>query len=44
VVVVLAILIARAKDDGMFRGLVPNLVDNGLSILQYADDTFFYGK
>jgi hypothetical protein len=41
VVVVLAILIARAKDDGMFRGLVPNLVDNGLSILQYADDTFF---
>jgi retron-type reverse transcriptase len=45
VVDVLAILIARAKDNNMFRGLVTNLVDDGLSILQYADDTIlFYGK
>jgi hypothetical protein len=39
VVDVLAILIAWEKDNSMFRGLVPNLVDDGLSILQYADDT-----
>jgi hypothetical protein len=42
VVDVLAILIARAKDNGLFRGLVPNLVDDGLSILQYADDTILF--
>jgi hypothetical protein len=42
VVDVLAILIARAKDNNMFRGLVPNLVDDGLSILQYADDTILF--
>ncbi|WVZ80083.1 hypothetical protein U9M48_027589, partial [Paspalum notatum var. saurae] len=34
----LAILISRAKDNG-HRGVVPHLVDCGLSILQYADDT-----
>jgi hypothetical protein len=42
VVDVLAILIARAKDNGLFRGLVPNLVDDGLSTLQYADDTILF--
>jgi retron-type reverse transcriptase len=42
VIDVLAILIARAKDNGLFRGLVPNLVDDGLSILQYADDTILF--
>jgi hypothetical protein len=39
---VLAILIAQAKDSDMFRGLVPNLVDDGLSILQYVDDTIIF--
>uniref|UniRef100_A0A0A8Z7K9 Reverse transcriptase domain-containing protein n=1 Tax=Arundo donax TaxID=35708 RepID=A0A0A8Z7K9_ARUDO len=39
VVDMLAILIQRAKDDGQFSGVVPHLVDDGLSILQYADDT-----
>ena len=29
----LAILVSRAKNCGQFRGLVPNLVDDGLSIL-----------
>jgi sugar/nucleoside kinase (ribokinase family) len=38
---VLVILIAQAKDSGLFIGLVPNLVDNGLSILQYADTILF---
>jgi hypothetical protein len=32
-------LIERAKELSFFDGLVPHLVDDGLSILQYADDT-----
>jgi hypothetical protein len=38
----LAILIKRAKDDGQISGVVPHLVDDGLSILQYADDTIIF--
>jgi hypothetical protein len=42
VVDMLAILINRAKLDGQFDGVVPHLVDDGLSILQYADDTIIF--
>ncbi|WVZ90623.1 hypothetical protein U9M48_036908 [Paspalum notatum var. saurae] len=38
----LSILIKRAKSDGQIRGIVPNLVDGGLSILQYTDDTIIF--
>jgi hypothetical protein len=38
----LAILIARAKMDGQVEGLIPHLVDGGISILQYADDTILF--
>jgi len=38
----LAILINRAKLDDQIDGLVPHLVDGGLSILQYADDTLLF--
>jgi hypothetical protein len=38
----LALLINRAKTDGQIRGVIPHLVDNGLSILQYADDTIIF--
>jgi hypothetical protein len=38
----LAILIARAKEDGQVSGLVPHLVEGGVSILQYADDTILF--
>jgi hypothetical protein len=38
----LAILIARAKEDGQVDGLIPHLVDEGVSILQYADDTIIF--
>jgi hypothetical protein len=38
----LAILINRAKEDGQFDGLIPHLVDGGLSILKYADDTVIF--
>jgi hypothetical protein len=42
VVDMLAILINRAKSNGQITGVVPHLVDNGLSILQYADDTIIF--
>ena len=42
VVDMLAILINRAKEDGQVAGLVPHLVDGGLSILQYTDDTILF--
>jgi len=42
VVDMLAILINRAKDEGQVTGVVPHLVDGGLSILQYADDTILF--
>src|SRR6266542_370323 len=35
----LAVLIEHAKVNGQIEGVVPHLVDGGLSILQYADDT-----
>ena len=38
----LAILISRAKNNFQFRGLVHNLVDDGLSILQYANGTILF--
>ena len=38
----LAILIARAKEDGQVGGLIPHLVDGGVSILQYVDDTILF--
>ena len=38
----LKILISRANLDGQFDGIVSHLVDGGLSILQYADDTILF--
>ena len=38
----LAVLINRAKADGQITGIVPHLIDGGLSILQYADDTVLF--
>jgi hypothetical protein len=38
----LAIMIERAKNDGLIDGVIPHLVDGGLSILQYADDTILF--
>jgi hypothetical protein len=42
VVDMLVILIERAKDDGQVGGLIPHLVESGISILQYADDTILF--
>jgi hypothetical protein len=38
----LALLIKRAKEVGLLKGVIPHLVDDGLSILQYADDTIIF--
>jgi hypothetical protein len=38
----LEILVRRATDAGEVNGLVPHLVEGGLSILQYADDTILF--
>ena len=38
----LAILICRAKENGQISGVVPHLVDDGLSVLQYADNTIIF--
>jgi hypothetical protein len=42
VIDMLAILIKRAKGDGQIAGEIPHLIDDGLSILQYADDTILF--
>jgi hypothetical protein len=39
---ILAIIINRAKEDGQIEGLIPHLVEGGVSILQYADDTILF--
>jgi len=42
VVDMLAILISRAKEAEQIHGVVPHLIDEGLSVLQYADDTVIF--
>ena len=42
VVDMLVVLIGRAKEDGEVGGLVPHLVDEGVSILQYVDDIIIF--
>jgi retron-type reverse transcriptase len=42
VVDMLAILIKRAKAEGKIEGVIPHLVDDGLLILQYADNTVLF--
>jgi len=38
----LAIPIKRANEEGQISGVVPHLVDGGLSILHYANDTILF--
>jgi hypothetical protein len=38
----LAVMIERAKSDGQIEGVIPHLVDGGLSILQYANDMILF--
>jgi len=38
----LTIIISRAKESGQVEGVIPHLIQDGLSILQYADDTVIF--
>ena len=38
----ITIILSRAKEEGQIKGVVTHLVENGLSILQYADDTVLF--
>jgi len=38
----LAVIISRAKESGQLEGVIPHLIQDGLSILQYADDTMIF--
>lgn len=38
----LALLIKRANEKDLVGGLIPHLVDGGVSILQYADNTILF--
>lgn len=42
IVDMLVTLINRAKGEGHIEGVIPHLLDDGLSILQYADDTILF--
>jgi hypothetical protein len=38
----LAIILNRAKHENLIRGVITHLIEEGLSILQYADDTVIF--
>jgi hypothetical protein len=38
----LTLLISRTKEDGQITGLVPHLIEEDLSILQYANDIILF--
>jgi hypothetical protein len=38
----LAIMIERAKSDSQIKRVISYLIDGGISILQYADDTILF--
>jgi hypothetical protein len=37
-------MLSRASAAGVIQGLVPNLIDGGLTHLQYADDTVIFSE
>jgi hypothetical protein len=37
----LACMIHKAQDEGLIEGLIPHIIQNGCSCLQYVDDTIF---
>lgn len=38
----LVVLLKRAKTNGLVSGIIPHLVEDGLSVLQYVDDTVIF--
>jgi hypothetical protein len=39
---VLTKMVLQTQSSGIFTGFAPDLVDNGMAILQYADDTVLF--
>jgi hypothetical protein len=39
-----AIFIKHAKEEGQITGVIPHLVEDGISIQQYAGDTMTWAK
>jgi hypothetical protein len=35
-------MVLQAQQNGLLDGLAPDLIDNGIAILKYADETLFY--
>jgi hypothetical protein len=42
VVEMLVVLISRPKETEQIKGAIPHLIDEGLLVLQYADDTIIF--
>ena len=40
----LAIILDKAKESGVLKGLVPDLIPSGITHLQYADDTILFAQ
>lgn len=40
----LTAILDKAKESGTFEGLVPDLIDGGITHLQYTDDTILFVK
>ena len=38
----LVVIIVRAKEDGQICGIVPHLIEDGLSVFQYTYDTILF--
>jgi hypothetical protein len=38
----LACLVHKAQDEGLIKGLIPHIIQNGCCCIQYADDTIFF--
>jgi hypothetical protein len=38
----LVVLISRANEAEQIKGVVPHLIDEGLVVLQYVDDTIIF--
>jgi hypothetical protein len=42
VVDAMCVMVKNAHQGGVFKGIVPHIQENGIAILQYADDTIFF--
>jgi hypothetical protein len=41
VVDAMSVMVKNAQQSGVLKGIVPHIQENGIAILQFADDTMF---